>query len=85
MHAFSAHEIKLLRLGTRYNNNKPRDPVTFRKEDSEEYKQKIETLGGIHHNGIESFPLFATAVVSAVDLLLLCLLHPLSLSIVLIP
>jgi hypothetical protein len=63
MLAFSPHEIKLLTLGTRYNNNKPRDPVDFRKGDTEDYKQKVEKLGGIHHNGMESFPLFAVALV----------------------
>lgn len=39
MLAFSPHELKLLRLGTRYNNNKPRDPVKFREGDTETYKQ----------------------------------------------
>jgi hypothetical protein len=39
MLAFTPHELKLLRLGTRYNNNKPRDPVKFREGDTETYKQ----------------------------------------------
>jgi hypothetical protein len=62
--AFSPHELKLLRLGTRYNNNKPRDPIDFKKGDTEGYKQKVEKLGGIHHNGMEAFPLFGITVVS---------------------
>ncbi|KAJ9096301.1 hypothetical protein QFC20_006439 [Naganishia adeliensis] len=45
MLAFTPHELKLLRLGTRYNNNKPRDPVKFREGDTETYKQEIEKLG----------------------------------------
>lgn len=62
--SFVPHEYKLLKLGTRYNNNKPRDPVTWRAGDSENYKQGIEKLGAIHHNGMENFPLFGVAVVS---------------------
>ncbi|KAI5449071.1 hypothetical protein NCC49_005342 [Naganishia albida] len=65
MLAFTPHELKLLRLGTRYNNNKPRDPVKFREGDTETYKQEIEKLGGIHHNGMESWPLFAVTVAVA--------------------
>jgi hypothetical protein len=45
MLAFSPHELKLLRLGTRYNNNKPRDPVKFREGDTETYKQGESSAG----------------------------------------
>ena len=41
MLAFTPHELKLLRLGTRYNNNKPRDPVKFREGDTDTYKQEV--------------------------------------------
>lgn len=66
MLGFVPHELKLLRLGTRYSNFKPRDPVEFRQGDSEKYKEHIEKLGSMHHNGIEAFPLFAATIVSDV-------------------
>jgi hypothetical protein len=67
MLSFSPHELKLFRLGTRYSNFKPRDPVEFRKGDSEKYKEHVEKLGSMHHNGVEIFPLFAAALVSRSD------------------
>lgn len=66
--SFSPHELKLLKLGDRYNNNKPRDPITWRAGDSEDYKQGIEKLGAIHHNGMENFPLFGITVVSNISM-----------------
>jgi len=67
MLSFTPHELKLFRLGTRYSNFKPRDPVEFRKGDSEKYKEHVEKLGSMHHNGVEIFPLFAAALVSRSD------------------
>ena len=64
MLGFVPHELKLLRLGSRYSNFKPRDPVEFRQGDSEKYKEHIEKLGSMHHNGVEAFPLFAATIVS---------------------
>ena len=64
MLGFVPHELKLLRLGSRYSNFKPRDPVEFRQGDSEKYKEHIEKLGSMHHNGVEVFPLFAATIVS---------------------
>ncbi|KAG7570976.1 hypothetical protein FFLO_01070 [Filobasidium floriforme] len=63
--AFLPHTVKVILLGDRFDNEKPRAQTNFKVTDDSIYREKINRLAAIHTNGMENFPLFAAAVLAA--------------------
>ncbi|CDZ97833.1 Membrane-associated, eicosanoid/glutathione metabolism (MAPEG) protein [Phaffia rhodozyma] len=64
--AFAPHTVKLImasKNGFEFDNTKPRGELKGGPTADAQKKDQLDRLAGAHVNGIESFPLFATAII----------------------
>ncbi|KAJ9127428.1 hypothetical protein QFC24_000836 [Naganishia onofrii] len=62
--AFLPHTVKALWLGKRFDNSNPRGTLRLHDNDTPWFKDTISRLTAMHQNGMESLPLFFTAVLA---------------------